>query len=132
MTTIEKAAEFIPQELMDQSGKVFYSGREAFESPTRLYILGLNPGGKPQETAKDSVRGHTDWALTQTPPNWSAYRDESWGGKPPGTKRMQPRIQHMLRLAELDPGKVPASNVVFLRSSRGDDLGLDFERLADL
>lgn len=132
MPTIEEAAALIPDELLELSGKVFYSGREAFEAPAPLYILGLNPGGKPKPTAKDSVRGHTEWTLTQTPPNWSAYRDESWGGRPPGTKRMQPRIQHMLRRLELDPGKVPASNVVFVRSSRGADLGADFDHFADL
>jgi uracil-DNA glycosylase len=38
----------------------------------------------------------------------------------------------MPRRLELDPGKVPASNVVFARSSRGDDLGADFDHFADL
>lgn len=132
MIKLEQAADLIPRELMEHSGKVFYSGRESFESQAMLYVLGLNPGGKGQPTAKDSVGGHTEWTLSQAPSNWSAYRDESWGGKPPGTRKMQPRILHMMRRVGLDPGQVPASNVVFLRSARGDDLGSSFDRLADL
>jgi len=38
----------------------------------------------------------------------------------------------MMRRLDLDPGRVPASNLVFVRSTRGDKLGPDFDRFADL
>lgn len=47
------------------------------------------------------------------PDNWSAYRDESWRDAIPGTSGMQPRVLHFLRSLQLDPGRVPASNIVF-------------------
>ena len=51
------------------------------------------------------------------PDSSSAYSDESWQGKSPGTHGMQPRILHMLRKLGLDPRQVPASNVIFVRSN---------------
>lgn len=132
MPSLEAALSLVPEELMGRSGKVAYAGRDAFTAPCRLYILGLNPGGKPRPYGKDSVRGHNAWVLNEAPSSWSAYRDESWSGRAPGTSKMQPRILHLLRRLELDPGEVPASNLVFLRSTRGDKLGSEFDRLADL
>lgn len=45
--TIEALAEKIPESLLARSGKVFYSGRQAFSKPSPLYVLGVNPGGDP-------------------------------------------------------------------------------------
>lgn len=56
---IERYAKFIPDELKDCSGSVFYSGRNAFTGLKDLYLLGLNPVGDPTTQRGDSIRNHT-------------------------------------------------------------------------
>ena len=45
---------------------------------------------------------------------------------------MQPRVLHLLRELDLEPRKVPASNVAFVRSARGKDIKGCFRELAKL
>lgn len=112
----EHFAALVPQQITHRSGSVFYSGRAAFSQKSRLYILGLNPGGSPISQAAETIaRDLERWR--QLPLQWSAYSDESWLGRPPGTWGMQPRLLHMLRGLGLDPRLVPASNVIFVRSA---------------
>ena len=113
---IDSAVGAIPAAILARSGSVFYSGRSAFSGAAPLYLLGLNPGGSPQRQASETVAADITQWRTQ-PGDWSAYADESWEGAPPGTYKMQPRVLHMLRQLRLDPRRVPASNVVFVRSS---------------
>ena len=61
---------------------------------------------------------------------WSAYRDESWTGLTPGTATLQRRMLHMFRKLNLNPGEVPASNLVFVRSERKAKLSGEFSQLA--
>ena len=110
------ALDAIPARLLSQSGKVFYSGRGAFSGPGDLYILGLNPGGDPDAQASETI-GADLVRFREGPASWSEYADESWRGAPPGTWGMAPRILHMLASLDLDPRAVPASNVIFVRSS---------------
>ena len=119
---IEDFAKNIPSDLQHKSGIVFYSGRIAFSGRRELYILGLNPGGNPTEQANETVAWHTSNVLNKKPDKWSEYSDESWKGKPPGTHGMQPRILHLLKNLDLEPGEVPSSNVVFERSRRASDI----------
>ena len=127
---IRDFAKLIPKSVMDRSGSVFYSGRAAFDSQSRLYLLGVNPGGDPVEQSKETVTWHTNRVLNKEPGNWSAYRDESWRGRPPGTYGMAPRVLHLFRTLGLNPGEVPASNIVFVRSGREDRLDGDMMQLA--
>lgn len=115
---IEALADRIPKHLLERSGKVFYSGRNAFSAPCPIYMLGVNPGGSPDDHRAETVESHTNAVLHSLPPNWSAYRDESWEGAAPGTYGMAPRVLHLLNGLGLDPGSVPASNLVFVRSRR--------------
>ena len=128
---IDTLAAAIPKDLLDCSGKAFYSGRNAFRAGAEIYILGANPGGDPESNSAGTVRSHADWVTRCAPDSWSAYRDESWEGRPPGTHRMQPRILHMLSSLGLDAGNVPASNVAFVRSRRLATLESDFHDLAE-
>ena len=121
----------VPSDFLDESGTVFYSGRDAFSNPSRLYLLGLNPGGSPVEQAGETLSWHSNRVLYEEPPNWSAYRDESWQGAPPGTYGMQPRVLHALRRLGLDPGRVPSSNLIFVRTAREVDLKGSGRELAD-
>jgi hypothetical protein len=122
----------IPAELLARSGKVFYSGRAAFTGEPRLYILGVNPGGDPSTMQDETIDSHTEWVSNKAPADWSAYRDERWKGKPPGRHGMQPRILHMFNSVSLQPGAVPASNLIFVRSRRENNISEDFEHLAGL
>ena len=119
---IEELAARIPSSLVNRSGKVFYSGRNAFSSPSALYILGVNPGGAPDNHATETIESHTNLVLHAFSADWSAYRDESWEGAKPGTYGMAPRVLHLLKQLGLNPGAVPASNLVFPRSRREADI----------
>jgi hypothetical protein len=118
----QAAVATIPSALLDVSGKVLYSGRGALCGEPNHYILGINPGGDPDTRTAETVRSHTEWVANTAPANWSAYRDESWKRKPAGRHGMQPRILHALRGLGLDPGTVPARNLVFVRSRRESSL----------
>lgn len=117
---LEILYELIPKHLLPMSGSVFYSGRNAFTGQKDIYILGLNPGGDPGNPEEDTVGSHALSVINDKPDDWSEYRDESWQGKPPGTFGMQPRVLHLLRNLNLSPGQVPASNLVFFRSTSAD------------
>jgi len=124
------ARSAIPAELLPCSGKVFYAGREAFAGPASLYVLGVNPGGDPDVQHEETVGAHTEWVASAAPSDWSAYRDEGWKGKAAGTHGMQPRLLHMFRTLGLNPGSVPASNLVFVRSRREGDIANYLSRFA--
>ncbi len=126
---IEDFAKLIPHSLLDKSGGVFYSGRNAFSTPSKLYILGLNPGGDPSDPQSDTVGQHTARILKEAPDDWSAYRDDSWAGRAPGSYTMQPRVLHLLKQVGLSPGDVPASNIIFLSSRREANISGDVEEL---
>lgn len=115
---LENFTALVPSEMHARSGSVFYSGRSAFENRSDLYILGLNPGGDPVRQAQETIGASLDAAVRRTRIAWSAYQDESWAGRPPGTYKMQPRVTHMLRRLGRSPRETPASNVVFVRSGR--------------
>jgi hypothetical protein len=110
-------APLVPTDLLPLSGLVFYSGRDAFAGTSPVYLLGLNPGGDPADPAAETVE-QAMHALAALPANWSAYRDGSWNGRPPGTYGLQPRVLHLLDRLGLDPGEVPSSNLVFVRSAQ--------------
>ena len=127
---IEEFAELVPESLLDKSGAAFYSGRCAFGAPSDLYILGANPGGTPENLPDDTVAKNVRSALKEAPLNWSDYRDGCW--TPRCTKtRLQRGVMHLCDRLELDPGEVPASEVVFLRSRSLNEFEGNFEQLAD-
>jgi hypothetical protein len=119
---IDQLVSRIPRALLPVSGSVFYSGRAAFTAPSRLYVLGLNPGGSPVKQAAETIAWHTDRVLNRMPAEWSAYSDESWNGRAPGSVGLQPRVLHMMRGLGLDARRVPSSNVAFVRSARESTL----------
>ncbi len=128
---IEQFIKLIPDSLNSRSGSVFYSGRDAFDGSKDLYILGVNPGGSPNGREDESVKWHTEKVLSE-PNNWSAYRDESWLGSLPGTRGMQPRVLHLFSKIDCSAGTVPASNIVFVRSSREVNLEGNMQEMAEL
>ncbi len=124
-------AERIPSALAPRSGKVFYSGRKAFSAPSPLYVLGVNPGGAPADHAAETVESHTREVLHTFAEDWSAYRDESWEGAAPGTYGMAPRVLHLFATSGFNPGEIPCSNLIFVRSRRQDDIKEESLSLAE-
>lgn len=129
--SIELFAELVPKALLPESGKVFYSGRAAFSCPRSIYILGANPGGDPRDHQDETVGNHTRKVLEELPDDWSAYRDETWEGAAPGTYGMAPRVLHLFGKLGLAPELVPASNLVFVRSRREEQIKDRQAALAD-
>ena len=126
---IEEFVELIPKSLLHESGAVFYSGRRAFSIPSDLYILGANPGGSPENLPGDTVAKNVRLVLEEKPCNWSDYRDGCWTPKCTKT-RLQRGVLHLSDKLGMNPGEVPASEVVFLRSRNLPELEGNFEKLA--
>lgn len=123
-------ARLVDPALRERSGKVFYSGRAAFARPSKLYLLGLNPGGSPIAQADETIgRNLARWE--QGSERWSEYLDESWRGAAPGSYGMAPRILHLFDRLGLDPADVPASNVIFARSAREADIAAEADALLE-
>ncbi len=127
---MEDFAALIPKSLDDCSGKVFYSGRKAFESSSDTYILGINPGGDPSDPKEKSVGVHTTTVLNCMPFDWGEYRDEPWKkDAEPGSTPFQRRLKYLSCKIDMGLGEIPASNLIFKRSTvfsklRGDARGL--------
>ena len=131
---IDDFIKLIPTSLMDESGTVFNSGRQTFESPSGLYILGANPGGKPKSFTKDkyTVRQNVEDVLQRWSEDYSPYRDQRWGGfKKPGNHPMQRGLLHLFSRVNRRPEEVPASEVVFLRSKDLTELRGRFDSIAE-
>ena len=129
---IDDFIKLIPASLMDQSGEVFNSGRQTFESPSDLYILGANPGGAPRSYTKNrhTLRKNVENVLHRSNESHSPYRDNKWGKYAPGNHPMQRGLLHLFGRIDRRPEEVPASEVVFIRSKDLTDLG-DFGSIAE-
>lgn len=118
----DEILDLVPAAIRGRSGSVLYSGRSAFTGQRPLYLLGLNPGGNPADHVENTIGRSVDGARARLADDWSAYANESWRGRKPGTATLQPRVLHLLASVGLNPRQVPASNVVFVRSKREADL----------
>ena len=119
---LETAEEYLRSAgLLNSSGAVLYSSVKTL-SPGPVYLLGLNPGGTEGATLQDS--------LINARRDHNAYLDEQWapGGnlQPKGQAILQRRVQNLCSLMGLETRQVPASNLVFTRSTR-TGTHLDFD-----
>lgn len=128
---IESFAKLVSPELLQRSGKVFYSGRLSFSQPSDLYLMGYNPGADNSGTNKANIKLEIEKTLNNDPANYSAY-EESWDNNPPGTTRMQPRVLHMLRQLGHTAGGTPSSNLIFVRSKDEMSFNNEAKRLEEL
>lgn len=126
----EDFLKLIPKTLGGESGAVFYSGCSAFRNVSKLYILGLNPGGDPKVMRANTVSSHNLYLSTKND-DWSEYLDEEWNGRTAGTSGMQPRVLHVLKKLKFQPRSVPASNLIFKRTRTEAGLKPDFSSLAE-
>jgi len=131
MATIEEFAALVPESLMDRPGEVFHSGRLAFELQSDLYILSKQSGASREDPTSSSVRAGIERVLGYEPHDWSAFRDQSWDGREPGTWPMQKGMLYLFDELGLNPGYVPASFLVFPCAKRGEMTQGEFQQLAD-
>jgi len=127
-SSFERLVELIPARLLDESGKAFYAGREGFDGPKDIYLLGFNPGGDPASQADETVRANAEMLARRKTP-WSAYLDEDWHGKAP---IMRESVPYLARKLGLDLRALPASNLLFLRSAVVDKLTKSKQEIEDL
>jgi hypothetical protein len=120
---ISEAIDSIKMQTSTRS--VFYSGVSAFVKDAPLYILGLNPGGEEGDTVDISLG-----AFASQTEDWSAYVDEPWGDRDKGEYPMQRSVRHMITNLDLEPCRVPASNLIFL-SSRNEKVLKDKSSLLE-
>lgn len=118
----DELLDLVDPSLLHRSGEVFLSGRTAFEGDRPLYLLGLNPGGDPNQIDWKIERAISDG---RTRDDWSAYADESWQGRPPGEHPHQRSVLHLLSGCGLDARTVPASNTIFPRTARESHLAAE-------
>lgn len=121
--TIEELFDLIPEHVRAEPGHVFHASRSALTQRGGLYILGLNPSGRPEEAlAKgltierqmDEVLGRAD--------GYSEYLDSSWDGREPGAAPIQVRMNHLIEKLGHDIRSIPASNLIFYCTKTEADL----------
>ena len=124
---IEDFVKLIPEPSLDVSGSVFFSGRRAFSEPSDLYVLALNPAGDPR--GPHTIKKNVDDVLHRHPDNCSAWRDERRSGRTLRHNYRQRRVLYLFDQTGRDPGAVPATEAIFLRSTNPYRL-VDLESLA--
>ncbi len=113
---IEDFVKEIPGSLLDRSGSVFLSGRCAFNSQSDLYLLGLNPGGNPNDSSSLTIRKDIDNVLHHRREDWCAFCDERWKKSGDGKNAMQRGPLYLFKEVGRNPRCVPASELIFPRS----------------
>jgi len=119
------------RDILNVSGQVLYSGASTLRKG-ELYLLGLNPGGDPNNAAlmtidqslADLVSSDLKSGGVQRR-DWNSYVHATWKGR--GT--LQRRILWLLTQLGHAPLAVAASNLIFPRSR--DEKSLQYERYAD-
>ena len=121
-------AHLVEPSLHGLPGGVFYSSPAAFSAPSKVYLLGLNPGGAPGTDGEATIaKNLATWRKRE--PGWCEYTSESWEGAEPGEYGIQRPIRALFNRLGLNVADVPASNVVFVRSSQEAKLDRKLELL---
>jgi hypothetical protein len=101
-----------------ESGAVLYSGHDTLV-PGLLYVMGLNPGGDPDQL---KAEGSVIWkSLVRTRSHWNAYLDENWGTLTTPSP-MQARVRDLFVKLNVDSRRTLTTNAVFTRSRTANKL----------
>lgn len=126
---LQKTAEIILNDYLNVSGSILYSSYETIK-PGKLYFLGFNPGGVPEENGFD-IRESINGMINNTT---NAFLDEPWSYRkkpmPAGKAPLQERICWVLKRFGVTPRDVCASNLIFVRSISQDNLNYNWFDLA--
>lgn len=128
---IEELIQHVPENLLYQSWKVFFSGRRAFESPDLpVYILSMNPGESPDDHPDRSIQQNINNVLSVYQADWSAYEKDLPEGQTAGMERLRDNMRYLCQQLDVHPARIPTSTLIFARSRNQDGLGSHFEDLA--
>ena len=124
--------------------RLIYSPPETFNAPSRVMILGTNPGGRVTDADRNDA-----W-LPFGPPSYSAYVHESWGGYDEGCHPIQRNVKNIAKAlsgtsvaGKMLLKQIPTGNLIPFRSSSypgtlttnlieiGIEYGLELIRIAD-
>ena len=110
----------LPPDVLDASGRFLYSSGETMKAG-RYYLIGLNPGGSPDDYQ----------SLRKEMANWekctkNAFLDEAWKNKngcyPKGESPHQKRVRELCRIFGVEVRDVCASNWILARSPNAEAL----------
>lgn len=124
MKDLEHYNSFIPNELHDQNGGVYWSGRASVAQEAEIMLIALNPAGSPGKYPGRTVQACIDRTTNEQPYDWFAPRDARWTAIDTGSTAatakhtMRRRVLHLIEKLSLDPSTIPAANLVFPRSRR--------------
>jgi len=104
------AGQQLPRSILDRSGEILYSGSQTLRRGP-IYLLGLNPGGNPNEH-KDTVRDRLKDLPSKRRNNYLV----NWGGRQPGAHPLQRGVQWLAAELGVRIEDVCASNLIFVRS----------------
>lgn len=124
LSLFDELLDLVPTELYSEFGEVFYSGATSFEQPSLMYLLGFNPGGDPSKAELNRYTIAADLEASRGPHrrDWSGFEDD-WREFGSGAVAFQRRVRYLIDACGIDSlRKVPASNAVFVRSTRVETL----------
>ena len=108
--------------LLDRSGEVIYSSHETLKKGD-IYLMGLNPGGDPDDDECIKIREHFENILSKTT---NSYVDEEWangkGLSKKGKAPLQLRVQWLIKELGYEITDVCATNLIFQKSKSSDEL----------
>jgi hypothetical protein len=113
IVTTRQFAEFAReclQSILPRSGEVLYSAAATLR-PGSVYLLGLNPGGSPEDPRLRELTIAKSLADLPTKTT-NSYLDTTWVGR----GLLQSRVIGLLKALDLDVKDVAASNLSFVRS----------------
>ena len=117
-----REARHLLQPVLNDSGAILYSS-VATLAPGRFYLLGLNPGGDPDErTIGESLAGLPSHAEND-------YLDEPWAGYVEGRSPVQQCVQTLAGWLGVNVREICASNLVFRRTHRAEGIRPNEEEL---
>lgn len=107
---------------LEMSGAILYSSHQTLQKGD-IYLLGFNPGGGEDEPLAKAIDG----MLSAT---GNAYLDQDWSGPRrtygKGGAPLQKRVSWLLDALGYEPGRVCASNLIFMRSRSSAMIPFDY------
>lgn len=115
----------IPESVRWESGTALYTGLASWTQPNPLYVMGINPGGRP---GGDTVYGNAE-AMLRDPrktvfSDWVNGRWAAPSGRlyEAGQHPLQRRFLHLFDVLGVDPRYVPTSNMIYVRSRQANHI----------
>ncbi|SHG85386.1 hypothetical protein SAMN04488068_1667 [Hydrocarboniphaga daqingensis] len=116
--------------LMSINGAILYSSHKTLKLGP-IYLLGLNPGGNPNDHPTSTIANAIDELATREK---NSYVEERWqyrcANRNKAASPLQKRIIYLLAGLGCDPKEVCASNLIFVRSV--DASGCGYPSYADI